>query len=378
MRTTNTEGNSSLIPETLEQMEKDTRFQEVQRSLRQKGQKQLTREERAARRRALSGIGSKSFIDNIAEHTRNSHLLHRDATTLQVNIGLFCNQACSHCHVESSPLRKNENMAEHHVDRCLHLLAHSTSVCTLDVTGGAPELNPHFRKLIRGARALGIEVIDRCNLTVLMESGQEDLADFLAEHKVRVVASLPCYSEETVDSQRGKGVFTRSIEALQLLNKKGYGKEGTGLKLELMYNPNGAFLPPSEATLEPAYRSELYKCYGIEFNNLLALANMPIKRFADYLARKGQMEEYMQLLVDNFNPSTLDGLMCLDTVNVDWQGRIFDCDFNAQLEIESEGAPTIFDIESLSELTNRRIQTDSHCFGCTAGSGSSCGGSLNG
>lgn len=357
-------------------MKHDEEYQAVQAQLAHKGQKQLTKEERAQRRRALHGIGSKPFETFIQESTGSAVLYRREPSVMQVNIGLFCNQACSHCHVESSPLRKEENMNLTYVNRCLELLQQSSSVHTLDITGGAPELNPYFRTLARGARELGVEVIDRCNLTVLMERGQEDLADFLASQQVRVVASLPCYSEDTVDSQRGRGVFTRSIEALQKLNAKGYGKQGTGLRLELMYNPNGAFLPPSQASLEDAYRSELWKCYGIEFNSLLALANMPIKRFADHLARTGQMQEYMQLLVDNFNPATINGLMCLDTVNIDWKGRIFDCDFNAQLDIQSHGGPTIFDINSLSELTNTPIQTDSHCFGCTAGNGSGCSGAL--
>lgn len=325
------------------------------------------------RRRALEGIGSKGFDDHIREHWGDG--LHKKSPeVLQVNIGLFCNQACTHCHVESSPLRKKENMDQEDVDKCLELLSNSSNVWLLDVTGGAPELNPNFRRLVRGARELGMSVIDRCNLTVMFEEGQEDLPRFLAEHKVQVVASLPCYSESTVDQQRGKGVFQRSIEALQLLNEQGYGKEGTDLVLDLMYNPNGAFLPPPVEKLDEAYRDELWKAYGITFNSLMTLTNMPIKRFADYLARNGLMQEYMQLLIDNFNPQTIEGLMCRDTVNVDWRGNIFDCDFNAQLEMPTAGNPTIYDLSSLNELEGLRIKTDNHCFGCTAGSGSSCFG----
>ena len=277
--------------------------------------------------------------------------------------------------MESSPLRR-EAMDGPTVARVLHLLSVSHSVTTLDVTGGAPELHPLFRELVRGAHALGKTVITRCNLTVLFEPGQEDLAAFYAEHRVVVVASLPCYTEDTTDAQRGKGVFTRSIAALQALNAVGYGVPGSGLVLDLMYNPAGPFMPPPQASLEAAYRQELADAHGIVFSSLFTLTNMPIKRFADRLHQTGQLEAYMNLLLSSFNPSTLGNLMCTQLVSVDWRGRLFDCDFNQALDLPAANAPTIFTVEHLSELGGARVRTDLHCLGCTAGAGSSCTGQL--
>jgi len=295
---------------------------------------------------------------------------------LQVNVGRRCDLACHHCHVEAGP-KRTEAMAAATAERVLELLARSPGLATLDLTGGAPELHDAFRPLVRGARALGRRVIDRCNLTVLELPGQEDTADFLAEQRVRVVASLPCYTAANVDHQRGRGVFARSIDALRRLNALGYGRPGSGLELDLVYNPLGAALPPPEAELETRYRSELRALHGIEFGRLLTLTNMPIKRFAHQLEREGRADEYMGLLVNHFNPATVPGLMCRDLVSVGWDGSLHDCDFNQMLEIPLGGrARSVFDVESLDGLAGEEIATAAHCFGCTAGAGSSCGGAL--
>ncbi|KAF5829463.1 Fe-S oxidoreductase [Dunaliella salina] len=331
-------------------MNADVEFQQHLKSLAAKGQAALTREERLKRQRSLDSLGVPSFY--AVAQSRGVTPLKRSATKiLQLNIGLYCNQACSHCHVESSPKRK-EVMDRETADRCLHLLrtAGPGAVQALDITGGAPELNPQFRYIVEEARKIGVpDIIDRCNLTALLEPGQEDLAEYLAQHRVHVVASLPCYGSENVDKQRGFGVFERSIEALK-------------------------------EKLEPAYRSELRGAYGIEFTSLLALNNMPIKRFADYLVKSKKLDEYMQLLLDNYNPAAAEGLMCRDTLSVGWDGRVYDCDFNQQLEIgmASPGSgrthTSVFDLETLDDVENWRIACDNHCFGCTAGSGSGCGG----
>ena len=280
--------------------------------------------------------------------------------------------ACNHCHVESSPLR-TEAMSDKLLDRIVELCtkaAKQGTLRTLDITGGAPELHPGFRRLVREVSALGVEVIDRCNLTVLLEPGQEDLADFLAEHRVRVVASLPCYSASNVDAQRGFGVFERSIEALRRLNAVGYGERG--LALDLVYNPGGAFLPPSQANLEKAYRAELGQLYGITFTSLLALTNAPVKRYADRLIRRGEMQTYMELLASNFNAATLPSVMCTYLLSVRHDGQLYDCDFNAQLDIPLKSRATLFDVESLDEAALlKSVAVGDHCYACTAGAGSS-------
>ncbi len=301
-------------------------------------------------------------------------------TTLQVNVGKRCNQACHHCHVEAGPAR-TEMMGEDVASRVLALVAASPDVELVDVTGGAPELNPHFRRLVSEARRLGRRVIDRCNLTILFEPGMEDLVHFLAANRVEVVASLPCYSAENVERQRGRGVFDKSIAALRLLNAVGYGQPQSGLVLDLVYNPVGAFLPPPQAALEARYRDELRTRFGIEFRRLLTITNMPIRRFADALRRTGRLGAYLGLLVNHFNPATVPELMCRSLVSVGWDGRLSDCDFNQMLDIplgagDGARARTIWDLESLGELTGRPVATASHCFGCTAGAGSSCGGAL--
>lgn len=296
-------------------------------------------------------------------------------TTLQVNIGKLCNQACHHCHVEAGP-KRTEIMEQKTVDRLLELLALEPQIHTVDITGGAPEMNPHFRYFVSEIHHMGKEVIDRCNLTVFYEPNQEDTPEFLAENQIQVVASLPCYLEDNVDKQRGKGVFGKSVSALQKLNSLGYGKEGSGLKLHLVYNPIGAHLPPAQVGLEAAYKKKLQDEFGIQFNSLFTITNMPIKRFAHMLERDGLIEQYMQLLIDNFNPKAVSGVMCNELVSIGWDGKIYDCDFNQMLEMPISWQPqTIWDIHKFSELS-KTIAMGDHCFGCTAGSGSSCTGAL--
>jgi radical SAM/Cys-rich protein len=297
-------------------------------------------------------------------------------TTLQVNVGKVCNQACHHCHVEAGPAR-TESMTARTAERVLELLASSPDVGVLDITGGAPELNANFRQMVVSARGLGRHVIDRCNLTVLFEPGQEETADFLARNGVEIVASLPCYQSENVDRQRGLGVFDRSVEALRRLNALGYGREGSGLTLNLVFNPGGPSLPPEQASLEASYKTELFERFGIQFNRLLTLTNMPIRRFAQDLERTGKTEAYMSLLVNHFNPDTIPGLMCTSLLSVGYDGRIYDCDFNQMLEMPlAEGPETLWELQGLEELVGRPVATGAHCFGCTAGTGSSCGGAL--
>jgi len=270
-------------------------------------------------------------------------------------------------------------MSREVVDRCLSIIKNSPSVETVDLTGGAPELNEHFRYLVQQVRALNLDLIDRCNLTVLSEPGQEDLADFLAANKVNIVASLPCYTASNVNAQRGAGVFDKSISGILELNQRGYGIPDSGLSLDLVYNPSGAFLPPDQQELEAKYKEELFDRYGIEFSRLLTITNMPIKRFADFLYRRGELAEYMELLVRNFNMDTVSGLMCINHVSVSWRGDIYDCDFNQQLDLplgHTTGGKqlSIFDIDRTDDLLQHKVQVDSHCFGCTAGKGSSCQG----
>lgn len=365
----------SLVPHTLVEMSEDEELMRLHADVLERGQLALTEEEDELRQETLDRLGVASFAETCSQ-AGVAPLQRSTAKILQLNIGLYCNQACRHCHVESSP-KRTELMSHEVAKRCVELLDKSRTVETLDLTGGAPELCPEFAYLVKEATARGVQVIDRCNLTVLVEPGQEGLAKFLAEHKVRVVASLPCYSKENVDSQRGGGVFARSIRGLQMLNEVGYGVPGSGLQLDLVYNPGGPSLAPAASTLEGPYKQELQECYGITFNDLLCLNNVPIKRWADELVRLGKLEEYMQLLVDSFNPAAAgEGLMCRSTVSVSWNGTVSDCDFNQQLGLVVSGpAKTVFDLESLEELTDNKIIVRSHCFGCTAGNGSSCQGS---
>ncbi|MGD2138050.1 MAG: arsenosugar biosynthesis radical SAM protein ArsS [Gammaproteobacteria bacterium] len=297
--------------------------------------------------------------------------------TLQVNLGYRCNQSCRHCHVNAGPRRREVMSAETvaHVIRYLD----SSHIRTLDLTGGAPELNPRFRELVTAGRAHDIEVIDRCNLTVLLEAGQEETAGFLAANRVRIVASLPCYLEENVEKQRGAGVFRASIEALRRLNRLGYGRPGTGLELDLVFNPQGAVLPPSQLALEQDYRRHLSGEYGVEFTRLLTLVNMPIKRFGSMLVSKGEFARYMALLKGAHRDENLAGVMCRSLISIDWRGYVYDCDFNQMLDlplrIDHRPRLHIADLEGV-ELNGCHIRVADHCYGCTAGQGSSCGGAL--
>jgi radical SAM/Cys-rich protein len=293
---------------------------------------------------------------------------------LQVNVGKLCNQACHHCHVDASPTR-TEIMTRETIDRILMFLKGS-SIQTVDITGGAPELISDYRYFVERIRAMGRNVIDRCNLTVVFEPGQEDLVDFYVKHEVELICSLPCYSEDNVDAQRGKGVFGKSIRALQILNENGYGRAGSPLTLHLVYNPVGASLPPPQEELAADYREELLEQFGIVFNELFTITNMPINRFSSYLERRGELDDYMATLRTNFNAATLPRLMCRSQVSVDWVGDIYDCDFNQMLGMHSEQTPTKLWDYTPEDLIDRSVRVDDHCYGCTAGAGSSCGGEL--
>ncbi|MCA8996205.1 MAG: arsenosugar biosynthesis radical SAM protein ArsS [Planctomycetaceae bacterium] len=303
----------------------------------------------------------------------------RGIETLQVNVGRVCNQTCGHCHVDAGPDRR-ESMSEEIAEAVLSLLSRA-KIGTLDITGGAPEMNPQFRRLVTGARQLGCRVIDRCNLTILLAPGYEDLPEFLAENEVEIVASLPCYLEENVDRQRGDRVFQRSIQALQRMNQLGYGVSDSSLELSLVYNPVGPSRPPDQSKLEADYRRELQQRYGIQFTRLYTITNMPISRFLADLVARGRYEEYMQRLVETFNSSTIEGLMCRTMLSVDWQGFLYDCDFNQMLNlgVAGQGCGNVRDLddEKLERLRTRPIVTGKHCYGCTAGAGSSCQGSLS-
>jgi radical SAM/Cys-rich protein len=304
-------------------------------------------------------------------------IARRGLDTLQVNLGYVCNQTCQHCHVAAGPNR-TESMDADTVDAVIDALA-ACGVRTLDLTGGAPELNPHFRRLVVAARAAGVRVIDRCNLTILFEPGQEDLAEFLAEQRVDVTASLPCYLEDNVDAQRGKGVYDASIRGLQRLNQLGYGAGDGRLTLDLVYNPLGPTLPPPQAELEQDYRRMLGERFGIRFDRLLTLANMPIQRFGSTLVSKGTFGAYMALLRGAHQGANLEAVMCRDLVSVDWQGWVFDCDFNQMLGLPLRaGARARTHVRDLAAtaLAGLPIVVRDHCYGCTAGQGSSCGGAL--
>ena len=297
-------------------------------------------------------------------------------TTLQVNLGYRCNLSCVHCHVNAGPTR-TEEMSGDTVDELIRLLDYLRPL-TLDLTGGAPELNPHFRRLVFAARERKIEVIDRCNLTVLFEPGQEDLAQFLADQGVTVTASLPCYLEDNVEQQRGKGVYDDSIRAIRLLNELGYGTEAR-LQLNLVYNPVGPVLPPPQVELEADYRRELSERYRIQFHSLFTITNMPISRFGAVLLSKGQYHEYMSLLRNSFSAENLETVMCRSLVSVDWQGFLYDCDFNQMLDIpllSSDRRRHFRELFDDLQLQQSSIVTGEHCYGCTAGQGSSCGGAL--
>ncbi|MGL6080712.1 arsenosugar biosynthesis radical SAM (seleno)protein ArsS [Methyloversatilis discipulorum] len=305
-------------------------------------------------------------------------LRRRRTEVLQVNLGYTCNQSCLHCHVNAGPTR-TEQMSAENIGAVLDFIR-ASDIRQLDLTGGAPEMNPHFRSLVTEARALGVAVMDRCNLTILSEPGYEGLATFLAEQGVQVTASLPCYLEDNVDRQRGNGVFARSIAGLKQLNALGYGRADSGLELHLVFNPQGPALPPPQAQLEEAYREQLGRAYGIVFTRLLTLANMPIQRFGSTLVSKGLFTDYMELLRGAHRDDNLQNVMCRNQLSVDWQGHVYDCDFNQMLglPLRVEGRPRTHLSQLLGrDLDGNPVVVADHCYGCTAGQGSSCGGALN-
>jgi radical SAM/Cys-rich protein len=323
----------------------------------------------------IAPVSTNRFARKLAEHSLP--LRHARTEVLQINVGKLCNLTCVHCHVNAGPKRK-EIMVRETVDRVIDWLA-KTDIPTVDLTGGAPEMIPDFRYLVEQLKSLTPprHVVDRCNLTILLESGYEGYAEFLARHQIEIIASMPCYSPENVNAQRGHGVFDSSIKALQLLNSLGYGSD-PALPLHLVYNPNGAFLPAPQAELEADYKHELHEHFGIVFNKLFTITNLPVARFASYLKNNGKLAEYMELLNGAFNPHTVDGLMCRNTINVSWTGEVFDCDFNQMLKMQWREAGrrlSLWDIDP-ADVENREILTGDHCFGCTAGAGSSCGGAL--
>lgn len=327
------------------------------------------------RRDGLSAFPKSSigFDEKLSE--KGLELRSSVVDTLQVNVGKLCNQACKHCHVDASPTR-TEIMTRETAEACLEVLR-KYKIPTLDITGGAPELNPSFRYLVTEARNAGAKVMVRHNLTVMFEPHQEDLPQFFAENEVEVVSSLPYFLQQQTDAQRGAGVFDKSVEAMRRLNAVGYGIEGNGLILNLVYNPVGAFLPPAQEAIEADFKRELAHRYDLHFNNLYTITNMPIARFLDYLRRSGNEERYMTKLVNAFNPSTVSGLMCRNIISVDWTGKLFDCDFNQMLEITvDESLPQTIHDFTPEAFANRPIKTAAHCFGCTAGAGSSCGGTV--
>jgi len=348
----------SLIPETVREMKAN-------------GVTPYTQEEREDLLAELNQCGDfPKFATKL--HESGSNLKRTNTVVLQANIGLYCNQACTHCHVDSSPKRK-EMMSKEVTDKCIEIIKNSPTIKVVDLTGGAPELNREFRHWVTECRALGLEVIDRCNLTVLLEPTQSDLVEFLAANQVHIIASLPCYLEDNVDKQRGNSVFQRSIKALRMLNRAGYG-QGTGLKLDLVYNPTGIHLPPPQEKLKPAYEKYLQENYGIHFDNLHCITNIPINRFYDFLKSEDKVVEYMEILVNSFNPHNCDKVMCRDYLSIKWDGQIFDCDFNQQVDLIPKSADkqpiTVFDVECSDDLLKVPIATSLHCFGCTAGAGS--------
>lgn len=327
----------------------------------------------ATQRRTLAALALSRTFDDAVAQAGHDPLTTTAVSILQMNVGKRCNQACHHCHVDAGPDR-TEVMPLEVIDACLRFLE-ASDIPTLDITGGAPELHPSFRDIVRRARAAGRHVIDRCNLTITRLPAYADLPEFLAEHEVEVIASLPSFAARQTDAQRGEGVFGDSIAALQRFNALGYGVEGSGLVLNLVTNPVGAFLPGSQRSLETDWKRELQRRHGITFNRLYTITNMPISRFLQFLLDSGNLQAYMDRLVAAFNPAAVEGLMCRYTLSVGWDGRIYDCDFNQMIDLgtAAEAPQTIFDATPES-LAARRITLGPHCFGCTAGAGSSCGG----
>jgi radical SAM/Cys-rich protein len=329
----------------------------------------------AAQRATLAALPLARTFEAAAASAGHDPLRTTDIAVLQINVGKRCNQACHHCHVDAGPDR-TEVMAPEVVDACLRFLE-ASDIPAIDITGGAPELHPLFRDIVRRARDAGRHVMDRCNLTITRLPNYEDLPEFFAEHAVEVVASLPSFAERQTDAQRGEGVFADSIAALRRFNELGYGVEGSGLLLHLVTNPVGAFLPGPQAALEADWKRELRRRYGVSFNRLYTITNMPISRYLQFLIDSGNLQGYMDRLAAGFNPAAVDGLMCRSTLSVGWDGRLYDCDFNQMLDIGTadEAPQTIFDATP-ALLASRRIAIGPHCFGCTAGAGSTCGGAI--
>lgn len=328
----------------------------------------------AEQRRRLRALPLAQEFEAALAHAGLSPLVPTGLTTLQINVGKLCNQTCRHCHVDAGPDRR-EVMSRETMDACLDVLGRTPSITTLDVTGGAPELHPRFRELVRAARALGKHVIDRCNLTILETPSHHDLPEFLAQNGVEVVCSLPHHARLSTDRQRGEGVHERSIRALGRLNALGYGDGRSGLRLVLVTNPVGAFLPGSQASMEAEWKRELGARHGIVFDALYTITNMPISRYLEWLETSGNLERYLAELVRSFNPEAARGAMCRSMISVAWDGTLHDCDFNQMLEMTVQrGAPAHVRDFDLEALARRSIATDRHCFGCTAGAGSSCGG----
>ncbi len=322
-----------------------------------------------------SSFPTPSFEDILTLHGQPP-LQGKSVSTLQVNLGKLCNQTCHHCHVDAGPQR-TESMTKDTVDQIIQVLDRTPQITTIDITGGAPEMNPNFEYLVQECRVRDRTIIDRCNLTVFFVKGKSHLPKFLAEHQVDIIASLPCYQEANVDQQRGKGVFERSISALQTLNALGYGNEETNLRLHLVYNPLGPALPPPQTELEQDYKKELMNRFGIQFNRLLTITNMPISRFLADLGSPEHIQAYYELLESSFNTATVNEVMCRSLISVGWDGRLFDCDFNQMLDLPlQEGRPQNIADFNLAKLETRLIRVGSHCLGCTAGAGSSCSGSL--
>lgn len=325
--------------------------------------------------KVLAEIGTGLPFEEQLQRSGLSPLHATGITVFQINVGKLCNQTCRHCHVDAGPDR-TERMSRETAEQCIAALA-QTDIPTVDITGGAPELNANFRWLVEQASALNRHVMDRCNLSVLLLPSQADLAEFLAQHRVEVVASLPYYRAAQTDAQRGEGIFDKSIEALRLLNGLGYGREGSGLLLDLVHNPVGAFLPPKQEAVEAQFRKELRTKHGVEFNHLYTITNMPVSRFLEFLVETGNYEGYMERLVNAFNPAAAAGVMCRYTLSVSWDGRLYDCDFNQMLELPVDhSVPAHIRDFDPAQLHHRQIVTRNHCYGCTAGSGSSCGGSV--
>lgn len=319
----------------------------------------------------VSGDQFPSFKEMVGHSIRPSKV-----EIFQINIGKLCNQTCAHCHVDAGPDKKEENMDRDTLEKCLEIIKQH-HIPTVDITGGAPEMNPHFRWFVESCSAIGVKVMNRCNLTILMAHKKyADLPEFFAKHKVEVISSLPYYNQRRTDSQRGDGVFEDSIAALKRLNEVGYGQEGTGLNLHLVYNPAGAFLPGDQASLQQEFKRQLQRKFDIQFNDLFAITNLPIARFLDYLVASNKYEDYMQTLIDAFNPATTAGLMCRNTLSVSWDGYIYDCDFNQMLDLKVASKVQHIDDFDMDALSDRDIVLNQHCYGCTAGAGSSCGGEV--